>query len=168
MNNIENKCGGNFSSLKQMLFGTWRSTDDCSDAVATTEWVSRRIRDYNIDSWTVVYDKLKTTETSLNTVYAQDNVKIELPDAIIARLAPGVEVKVYLTLWGAEICCLQGIIVDQARAILSTATFDAINVFLLSFDIRIDEKCAFITAKNQKSDENISSNCVLQKIEIKN
>lgn len=167
INWFERAIGGDLSTMRKMLFGTYRAYDDCSNSVATTEWVNRHELDYRVERWAILYDS-NSEDASVNWnkpagLTGADCVMI--PDHRRCAFKTGTELKIVMTLWGAESASLQGVIMHDSRFICGTSFYDGTSVFVISVDACPITGELHMRGINTTAGVDISNNCRIIRIE---
>lgn len=161
----ERSVGGDLSTARKMVYGTYRGPKDCSDSVATTDWVRRHEDVYGIERWECVYDS-RSSDQRLNWgtkggIHGSAGVSSARVREIFVH---GCEYRATLTLWGAESAVLQGVVVHSGLSIVGTSIYDGINVFTVSLRVEPDNSALKVLAVDWNGIDH-SEHCRLLKIE---
>lgn len=163
----ERAVGGDFRTLRKMFFGTYRNSSDASDSVATTEWVARHENDLWMERWSVIYDSDSRSEfLNWNRPGGiAGGEEFRIPDARRSVFVKGTELKILVTLYGAETAVMQGPIIGDSRAIWGNSFYDGKSIFVVSADMCPDSGIIRARAANAKTGEDVSGHCRILRIE---
>ena len=129
----ERSVGGDFSTARKMVYGTYRNPNDWSYSVATTDWVQRHESQYNIAKWETVYDS-NSSDPWLNWGHKGGlfGGEVIYSPRIKELLTCGCEYRVEMSLWGVESAVLRGKVIHQSCSIVGNSFFDGHNEFIIS------------------------------------
>ena len=163
---VERKIGGDFSSLKKMIYGTKREYTDSSDSVATTEWVNQHEQEYWIEKWGRVYDSYsKSSDLNWNQPCGLVGRDIRIPDQKKIAFTKGTELKIELSLWNTEVATVRGTILNEDRTIWGTSIFDGSTLFNISVDLHDSHSLLTVYAVSEKDLCDYSKDCKILRIE---
>lgn len=139
---------------------------DCSMTAATTRWVNDHENMFGIKRWISIYD-CSSADPKLNWGY-MDGIfggQEYMFDAIKDSMHMGCEYRVLITLWGAEVAVLQGVILSDERSIAGTSIFDGVNAYAISMDIIPWEGKIRVYGQDILHNLDYSTNCRILRIE---
>lgn len=148
INLFEKATGSDLKPLTNIIYNE-PITDDCCDSIATTGWVIHHFESANSKN-SVVYD-CSSDDESLNwsmseglrggCSYTHQRVKEIFKE--------GTRFTILVTIWGAEVAFLDGIVISSVLTIVGTSFFDGINLFNISVRIEPDLEKLEILAIDQ-------------------
>ena len=130
------------------------------------DWVKGYNKNNLIRSWKIVYDS-NSDNPELNWNHKGGIVGGSDVDAPHVRknFVVGGEYRIILSLWGAEVCSIDGVLLNDLRVIWGSSVFDGVNLFALSLDIKASDNKVRVYGYDVRNGQDYSENCRLFMVE---
>ena len=130
------------------------------------DWVKGYNKNNLIRSWKIVYDS-NSDNPELNWNHKGGIVGGSDVDAPHVRknFVVGGEYRIILSLWGAEVCSIDGVLLNDLRVIWGSSVFDGVNLFALSLDIKASDNKVRVYGYDVRNGQDYSENCRLLMVE---
>ncbi len=161
---FERKTGMDASIIKNASWGHIPPYGDRSKSLTSTEWIFGHENTFKIQRWSTVYDQY-SKDSKLNLTYTSGISGVSKIPIVREWLVSGTRLRFYVTLWGAESCILDAVVVYDGRFITGTSICDGKNLFAISVECNKADETISAKAVNCVSMEDFSSMCRIFRIE---